>query len=364
MSLSSELLPGVPLIESPLFARSIDQMGLSEAETAVAMALHERGYAVIDFPDPAIDQRIERIIERLGPLFGVEFSDPEAAKNTQETRIQDAWKTDEDVRAIATNREVLALLAKLYGRRAFPFQTLNFPVGTQQHLHSDAVHFSSVPERFMCGVWVAFEDVRPEAGPLHYVAGSHKWPIISNAMIGRRGWQSRSDSAQGPFEAVWQAMIAADGQESETFLAQRGQALIWAANLLHGGAPQLDPRMTRWSQVTHYYFDNCMYYTPAYSDETLGRLDLRTITNIATGEIQPCSFLGEEVRAQAPRKTLFARVRDSFNQRRRGLPADFDPQAYCVLHPDVALAGIDPGEHYIRHGAAEGRKYRLEAPLA
>ena len=56
------------------------------------------------------------------------------------------------------NTGILSLFSTLYGRRAWPFQTLNFPVGTQQHYHSDSVHFSSVPERFMCGVWVDLED--------------------------------------------------------------------------------------------------------------------------------------------------------------------------------------------------------------
>ena len=34
---------------------------------------------------------------------------------------------------------------------------------------------------------------------------------------------------------------------------KRGQALIWAANLLHGGDPIGDPQSTRYSQVTHHY---------------------------------------------------------------------------------------------------------------
>jgi len=44
--------------------------------------------------------------------------------------------------AIAANRDVLDLLSRLYGRQAFPFQTLDFPAGTQQNLHTEIVHFS------------------------------------------------------------------------------------------------------------------------------------------------------------------------------------------------------------------------------
>ncbi len=39
------------------------------------------------------------------------------------------------------------------------------------------VHFNSIPQRFMCGVWVAMEDIAPDNGPLHYYPGSHKLPF-------------------------------------------------------------------------------------------------------------------------------------------------------------------------------------------
>lgn len=295
MNQAASILPGIPLVESPLFEMALPQMGLSEPEQAVARQLHERGYAVVDFPDSDIDARIERITVDLASRYTVDVFDPAAIKATGDQRLQDAWRFHDDVRAIAANDAVLSLLTRLYGRRAFPFQTLNFPVGTQQSLHSDAAHFSSLPERFMCGVWVAFEDIGPEAGPLTYCPGSHRWPIVTNAMIGRRGWQSSLNSAQTPFEAAWAAQVEASGTPLETFLARKGQALIWAANLLHGGSRQANPHLTRWSQVTHYFFDDCIYYTPAFSDELIGKLDMRTITNIATGAIQPNQLLGERV---------------------------------------------------------------------
>jgi ectoine hydroxylase-related dioxygenase (phytanoyl-CoA dioxygenase family) len=224
------------------------------------------------------------------------LEDSESVKTGGDKRVQDAWKFDEDVKAIAANEAILQLLGKLYGRSAFPFQTLNFPVGTQQTPHTDSVHFSSIPERFMCGVWLAMEDIGPDAGPLCYVPGSHRWPIISNAMLGRRGWGDSNPSAQGPYEETWQALVAAKGAQEVTFQARKGQALIWCANLLHGGSRQIDNRLTRWSQVTHYFFDDCVYYTPAYSDEMLGLLALRNnIINVADGTVKPNLYLGERI---------------------------------------------------------------------
>jgi hypothetical protein len=300
-------LPGVPVIESPLFAALLPSLGLSDEEARIANDLHQKGYAVFDFPDADLDGRIARIQQRLGPLLGVDFSDPGSDKTAGERRQQDAWKADPDVRAIAANPDVLQLLGKLYGRPAFPFQTLNFPVGTQQEVHSDSVHFSSLPERFMCGVWLAMEDVSADAGPLFYYPGSHAWPVLNNALIGRRGFGSALASAQDPFAQGWRALCEAQGAQPEVFLARKGQALIWCANLLHGGSPQTDPRLTRWSQVTHYYFEDCIYYTPAFSDELLGRLQLREIISISDGLPRRNAYLGEVL--QPPAQQLSGRRR-------------------------------------------------------
>lgn len=311
--------PGMPLIESPLFPGTVDQMGLTDEERRIALDLHRDGYAVFDFPDPEFDARVARIQADLGPKYGIDFADPEADKTSAERRIQDAWKDQADVKAIASNPVMLDLLSRLYGRTAFPFQTLNFPVGTQQDAHTDTVHFSSQPERFMCGVWVAMEDVSADAGPLFYFPGSHHWPIMSNALIGRRGYRDYATPAQDPFAPAWQALSRAYDVQPQTFLARKGQALIWSANLLHGGSLQADPRLTRWSQVTHYYFDDCIYYTPAYSDEVIGQLDLRKLRAISDGQARPNRYLGEELgqglNADAPvgpakrkRKSLLRRL--------------------------------------------------------
>jgi hypothetical protein len=287
--------PGLPLIESPLFPQRKAELGLTSEEARIADDLHHQGFAVLDFPDPEIDARIARITSILAPRYGVDFADPASDKTIGERRIQDAWKFDDDVRAIAANQALLDLLSKLYGRRAFPFQTLNFPVGTQQDAHTDTVHFSSLPERFMCGVWLAMEDITAGSGPLFYYPGSQRWPIMTNALIGRSGAGEKPDSAQHPYAAAWHALCAANRSEPQTFLARKGQALIWTANLLHGGTLQHDATLTRWSQVTHYYFDDCLYYTPAHSDEALGRLDLRSLVAIHDGLPRPNRYLGETV---------------------------------------------------------------------
>jgi hypothetical protein len=353
-TISQRLLPGLPLVESPLFSRSIDDMGLTTVERDIAVQLNERGFAVFDFPDELLNERIDRIIPALTPLYAFDEWREVGWASNNGLRLQDAWVSNEDVRAITCNQAVIDLLSKLYGRRAFPFQSLNFPVGTQQHYHSDSIHFSTAPERFMCGVWLAMEDIHPDAGPLVYYPGSHKWPIIYNDMIGRIGAENRDVLAQEPYELAWEAMVQASGIKPEYFCPKKGQALIWAANLLHGGSRQNDPGRTRWSQVTHYYFDDCTYYTPAFSDPVAGNLDLRDIVDISIGRTKPNLYVGKPIaevrRLASKRKAAPAKLKK--------LPPDFNAKRYLELNADLALAKVNPKSHYLRWGHAERRRYR------
>ena len=289
------LLSGVPLIESPFFHEALAELGLDEATKATAVHLHEHGWAVLDFPDPDIDAIAERVKTSMHSRYDWQRWRAEGWRNNDGLRIQDAHKFNADVQRIAANPKILALLSALYGRPAWPFQTLNFPVGTQQHYHSDSLHFSSVPERYMCAVWLALEDVGPGQGPLMYFSGSHKWPIYVNEHMGYCGAGQSYEPGQEPFEELWAELVRASGLKPAQFYAKKGQALIWAANLLHGGARQTDPDLTRWSQVTHYYFEGCSYYSPMLSDPFYGRISFRRHRNIATGEPMPNMYSGRRV---------------------------------------------------------------------
>jgi hypothetical protein len=339
-------LPGVPHIESPFFYElfaDADPLTLS-----VAAQMHTQGFAVIDFPEPDFAALAENIKADLTPRYCPDDWQRYQAGAGISLRLQDAWQFNPAVKQIACNRTILDLLMRLYGVRACPFQTLNFPVGTEQHFHTDSIHFSSAPERFMCGVWVALEDVTPENGPLLYYPGSHRWPIYTNEHIGRCVSTMEQAPTQALYEGMWQALVQTHRALPQRFLAKKGQALIWAANLMHGGSPQINRQATRWSQVTHYFFENCAYYTPMLSDPFYGKIDFRELTNIETG--QP---LVQQYAGQAIAQNFMAAVKPG-----QDWGAEFDPDLYLAANPDVAQDGANPFEHYLRFGRYENRRLR------
>lgn len=236
--------------------------------TAAAAAFREKGYLVHDFGFPEADLA-------------------EAAAFTAaitRDRVQDGWLVNGGVKRLATSPKVLAFLSDLYQRQAFAFQTLNFPRGSQQKTHSDTWHFNSLPVGFMCGVWIALEDIHPDSGPLRYFAGSQRLPVFSREEVG--------DPAR--YEQHVADTVERAGLEAETAPIRRGQAFIWAANLFHGGSPIADPARTRLSQVSHYYFRGCSYFTPLASK--LEKTFWREPYDIAAGR-----FVANADRSHRPR---------------------------------------------------------------
>ena len=77
------------------------------------------------------DAFIDTIVNKITPMYNQESFE----QRHPGVRIQDGWKQIEEVRQLATNKNVLAALEQLFGRRALPFQTLNLPIGTGQLAH-------------------------------------------------------------------------------------------------------------------------------------------------------------------------------------------------------------------------------------
>ena len=80
--------------------------------------------------------------------------------------------------------EILKVLSAIFDDQAVPCQTLNFIHGSQQAVHQDVIHLTPFPQGFMCGVWVALEDIHPDSGPLIVYPGSHRLPRLYTQTVG------------------------------------------------------------------------------------------------------------------------------------------------------------------------------------
>jgi hypothetical protein len=74
------------------------------------------------------------------------------------------------------------------------------------------------------------------------------------------------------------------GVEPTDLTAQKGDVLVWTSNLLHGGRAIRREGSTRWSQVTHYFFEDCLYFQPIYSNYLTGEIKLLHVIDLNTLE--------------------------------------------------------------------------------
>lgn len=217
-------------------------------------------------------------------------------------RAQDGWTTDDSILNIATDPDSLDILSYLNSHTVFPFQTLNFPVATQQPVHSDVVHFDTLPERgLMTAAWVALEDIHADAGPLIYYPGSHTMGLWDMDEIGSRLDYKNLEYAKRDnvvphyeqYERELQKTIDRMGLKPETATIKKGESFVWAASLLHGGSKLNDPSRTRTSQVTHYYMTGAKkFWVPKLSipsiDHIIYKCNIPTCT-VTHSKITNCA---------------------------------------------------------------------------
>ena len=142
----------IPWIDDPYFEKLLAESELDDALRDNVEFFAREGYLLIDLEIPDFQDLAAEVIAACSER-------PEYA-----TRLMDGWESIPGVKRLSLLPNVLSLLAALYRRKPIAMQTLNFARGTEQRPHSDAFHFNSVPQGFMCGVWIALEDIDERNG--------------------------------------------------------------------------------------------------------------------------------------------------------------------------------------------------------
>ena len=260
----------IPWIESPFFNSLLENSNYTESEKELLIKYNKDGYIVLDLEldEEFVDTLMQGIFNELDKLG----TQDDRYHYSDSPRVFEAWKTIPNVLSLARHPKLLSTLELLYGRKPIPFQTINFLKGSNQPLHQDSIHFYTQPERWMVGTWTALQDMTEDCGPLNIVPGSHKWPHYNfqnlNLPVVKFGEQFDN---YAEYENFLVQLLEVMGKTKMNWLGKKGQTLIWASNLLHGGAPITNPNSTRYAQATHFYFEGCNhYYSPMFSDVAKG----------------------------------------------------------------------------------------------
>jgi phytanoyl-CoA hydroxylase len=148
---------------------------------------------------------------------------------------------------------LLRFLTLVFDQAPLLFQSLLFECGSEQEIHQDTAYVVVHPPLELVASWIALEDVREGSGELQYYVGSHRLPehIFGGES---KHWDPARHSAEehGEWLNSLHTKSRALGFPLKTFLANKGDVLLWAADLAHGGAPVQNRSLTRRSLVGHY----------------------------------------------------------------------------------------------------------------
>jgi ectoine hydroxylase-related dioxygenase (phytanoyl-CoA dioxygenase family) len=314
---------------------------VSDLESGVSRSQFDRdGFAVLEgyFAPDQLDRAARAILrllqERANEVvvdslrtgrrtFWATAADPQ----TGHFKFNDLYLMSAEVRGLALDFGLTSILADLLGDPPVLCNSLNFEKGGSEPMHVDSLYMTPRTPHALISAWIALEDVSPDAGPLAYYPGSHKIPLYT--FNDGTHHATREESADW-FDYI-DVQIRLRGIKEKALTAKKGDVFIWHSDMVHGGSPVADDRLTRSSIVCHYFgetdcIERGMDIVPMHAGYWMKRLPQPV-------EADPATF---------------------------GLKCPFPEETYLRRHPDVGEAveaGLWPSgaAHYAQIGFREGR---------
>lgn len=271
----------LPWIESDLFEFYLKKK--PKKINKIARFFHKNGYIILDLK---LKQKfINNIIKDIASLA----SDSKSKKNpkyyhyNENPRIIEGFKKSKLIRELCHNRVILNFLKQIYEKKPIPINSINFIKGTDQPLHSDYIHFGSLPHKYLAAAWIALEKTDEYNGTICLVPGSHKLDIIDYESFNLPLPSSTEEISKfyKIYEKYVENVVKSKKLKVKNIKLKQGQAIIWAANLLHGGKKIINKKRSRYSQVIHYHFEKCkLIYNPMFSSTSQGRFSERDLKKL------------------------------------------------------------------------------------
>jgi hypothetical protein len=182
-------------------------------------------------------------------------------------RLQHLHAGHPAIRALWLDERYLRLVDLIFGVPARPCQTLTYVFGSEQNPHQDTIHLTPFPAGYMCGAWIALEDVQPDSGELMIYPGSHRLPRLymkdlGCAKVRDEAWLEFGNTV----EPAWRRLLDEHSLAPVAYRPKRGTVLIWHENLMHGGGRRRNRSLSRRSIVIHSFADGAVVFYDSTGD--------------------------------------------------------------------------------------------------
>jgi phytanoyl-CoA dioxygenase PhyH len=241
--------------DAALFAELLDRDGYFVWPGLLPASLIDRHLAAYD-----------ELNASLGVVPGEDFHAYPAEKQAAVKQARaELHRESQAAQDIFFNQELMELLRDTFGEDPVLRQPETGYYHRRTPDHTDSLDFKVQPARREVRVWCALEDVHPDAGPVYFVAGSHR--TISDRLelevLSERpelGELLRSQmAATTPQEffiatrPLWGYVkgvklpraIAECGSERKPLLLAKGDVIVFSSDTVHGTCRCANPSLTR-----------------------------------------------------------------------------------------------------------------------
>lgn len=222
------------------------------------------GYYIVERAVPegtvdALNAEIERFWQEPPPGLLVETFEPDGVRKyipadlryrAGITKLLDLYAFSSLAREAVAAPKVMEFLGAVFEDTPKAFQGLYFWKGSEQRIHKDSAYVKiDTDPMHLVATWLALEDIAPGTGELVYYIGSHRAPDY--LFGGTNKWMESRPEEHARFLDSLDEDAVRYQHVKGSFLARKGDVLIWHGDLAHGGAPIHTPNSTRKSLVTH-----------------------------------------------------------------------------------------------------------------
>lgn len=146
-------------------------------------------------------------------------------------------------RQIFFSDELLGTLRKVLGHERFNLmQSMLFDKNTETGAHQDAWYLDTVPSGDLHGVWIALEDIHPDAGRFWVLPESQNVDFLEGDMnTTHHQWNERIER-----------YVAANKNKVVTPEMNKGDIIIWNSKTVHGSHKTVDHKRSRKSLTAHF----------------------------------------------------------------------------------------------------------------
>lgn len=174
-----------------------------------------------------------------------------------------AYESIPEIRELCLYQPLLRRIEKMVGYEIVMAHNLSTFTSSERGWHMDDTMADPPAAASGIGLWYALGDILPESGPLEFVPGSHRWPILRMHKVACHLTTEALYNKEGKYE-YWGQLVeyfvnpACDAYlrkrnvTPKVFLPKKGDVLVMHGALLHRGSVPTNRDLLRPAIITQF----------------------------------------------------------------------------------------------------------------